>query len=304
MPKHPRVSVTPREPTVEALGNQEVVLIDKEEEVVVLHLDRKRKGVVTEPKPSKKMKRVDTHGLSTDLRIPSKVDEYPAPPHIILTPAHPDEERVQLRIAKHNYTVGELSRGDTEAEAPKKRLMEAQYGPFQGEYAGDIWDLNLDPLTDWFKRFVGTNLALLASEMDQMEALRNEAQEEKALVEQNHQAALKVKDDIIASSEKNLRDSREENHELLMKLQSLEVLHQTDLETTTNLTIELKELREFWDKTRKKAAKAERDALLAPVTCKHYEKCFEDGACMCWKANKFEPRLHFFPNPEAVIAQF
>uniref|UniRef100_A0A803P4B2 Uncharacterized protein n=1 Tax=Cannabis sativa TaxID=3483 RepID=A0A803P4B2_CANSA len=184
--KHPRVVGGP---VVEASGNQEVVLIDEEEE-----------------------ERVDTLGPSADSGIPSKVDEYPAPPGIILTPAHPNEERIQLRIAKHNNVVEELSKGDAEAEALKKWLREAQDGPFLGEYTGDVWDLTFDPMMDWFKCFAGPNLASFASEMlRDSEALRDEALVEKALMERDHQAALNAKDDIITSGRKDLRDSKEEN---------------------------------------------------------------------------------------------
>uniref|UniRef100_A0A803QJB7 Uncharacterized protein n=1 Tax=Cannabis sativa TaxID=3483 RepID=A0A803QJB7_CANSA len=104
----------------------------------------------------------------------------------------------------------------------------------------DVSDLNLDPLTNYSKRFVGPNLDSFASEMITAEAGRLS----KTLVDQGFTVSE-------FDGKKDLRDSREENHELLVKLKSLEELHQTNLEITTNLTIELKELREFWDKTQK-----------------------------------------------------
>uniref|UniRef100_A0A803P9C4 Uncharacterized protein n=1 Tax=Cannabis sativa TaxID=3483 RepID=A0A803P9C4_CANSA len=85
---------------------------------------------MVEPGPSKKPRRDDTPGPSVDSGIPSEVDE-----------------------------------GDAEAEALKKWLREAQDGLFRGEYVEDDWDLKLDPLTDWFKHFVGPNLVAFASEM-------------------------------------------------------------------------------------------------------------------------------------------
>uniref|UniRef100_A0A803Q7B8 Uncharacterized protein n=1 Tax=Cannabis sativa TaxID=3483 RepID=A0A803Q7B8_CANSA len=92
--------------------------------------------------------------------------------------------------------------------------------------------------------------------------------------------------------------------ELIAKLKSLEELHQTNLEATTILTVELKELREFWDQTHKEGTEAKRDALLASITCQHYEKRFDDRVFMCSKANNFEPRLPFYSNPKVVLAKF
>uniref|UniRef100_A0A803NKC1 Uncharacterized protein n=1 Tax=Cannabis sativa TaxID=3483 RepID=A0A803NKC1_CANSA len=224
-------------------------------------------------------------------------------------------------ITKHNYAVGELSRGDPEAEALKKWLREAQDGPFRGEYAGDVWDLNLDPLTDWFKRFMGSNLAPFASEMlshfaadlTQLPTKRYAACASSNHVYQIQDMSVTLTAIVVEAGHlsKTLIDHRFTmlefggmDEELIAKLKSLDELHQTNLEATTNLTVELKELHQFRDQTRKETAKAARDALLAPITCQHYEKHFDDGVFMCWKANNFEPRLPFYPNPKVVLAQF
>uniref|UniRef100_A0A803Q2N2 Uncharacterized protein n=1 Tax=Cannabis sativa TaxID=3483 RepID=A0A803Q2N2_CANSA len=125
VPNPPQMMVTPRGLTEEMLGNEEVVLIEEEEEEVS-PLDWKQKGVVFLPEPSKKPKRSATPSPSTDSGIPVKVENFPAPLTILLTPTHPDEERIQLFIAKHNYTVDQL---------------------------------------DWFKRYLGSSLAHFSSEM-------------------------------------------------------------------------------------------------------------------------------------------
>ncbi|KAM6543894.1 hypothetical protein CsatB_008341 [Cannabis sativa] len=96
---------------------------------------------------------------------------------------------------------------------------------------------------------MGEVMKKLRESEDRVEALRNDALAEKALMERDHQEALKAKDDIIASGMKDLQDAREEIQELSVKLKSLEELHQTDLETTANMTVELKELREFQEQT-------------------------------------------------------
>uniref|UniRef100_A0A803Q289 Uncharacterized protein n=1 Tax=Cannabis sativa TaxID=3483 RepID=A0A803Q289_CANSA len=240
------------EPPVQAPSEPEVVLIDEEEEEVVPLLDRKHKGVITEPEPLKKLKKVNTPSPSVDLGISFEVDEYLAPPSIILTPAHPDEERVQLRIAKHNYIVRELSRGDAEAKALKKWLREAQDGPFRemvSHFAANLTQL----LTKRYATCASSN------------------------------PVYQIQDMSVALTARSY-------NRLTWRQRPI--------------SVKLKELCEFWDQTRKEAAKAARDILLALITCKDCEKCFEDGVFMCWKANKFEPRLPFFPKPKAVIAQF
>uniref|UniRef100_A0A803P607 Uncharacterized protein n=1 Tax=Cannabis sativa TaxID=3483 RepID=A0A803P607_CANSA len=94
MSMHPRVTMTPTGPSIEAIRNQEVVLIDEEEEEVLPNLDRKCKSDASELKSSKKLKRVDTADPSVDSGILSEIDEYPAPLGINLTPAHPDKETI------------------------------------------------------------------------------------------------------------------------------------------------------------------------------------------------------------------
>uniref|UniRef100_A0A803PAR1 Uncharacterized protein n=1 Tax=Cannabis sativa TaxID=3483 RepID=A0A803PAR1_CANSA len=230
VPNPPQVMVTPGGPTEEVPGNQEVVLIKEEEEEV------------------------------PPLDWEWKAEDFPAPLAILLTPAYPDEERVQLHIAKHNYAVDELSKGNVEVDALIKRLREVHDGPFQGEYTGEVWDLNLDPMTDWSKHYLGPTLAPFTSEM--------------------------------------------EIQGLTEKLKTLKELHKTNLETTASMSVELYELREFWERTQKEAPKATREALLTPKTCKHCAKIFEDGVFMCWKSNKFEPHLHFMLDPEATMVCF
>uniref|UniRef100_A0A803P581 Uncharacterized protein n=1 Tax=Cannabis sativa TaxID=3483 RepID=A0A803P581_CANSA len=64
--------------------------------------------------------RVDTPAVSSDSGIPPEVEEYTVPPGIVLTPVLTDEERQQLRIAKHNYAMAEYTKGNAEVEALKK----------------------------------------------------------------------------------------------------------------------------------------------------------------------------------------
>uniref|UniRef100_A0A803Q1B9 Uncharacterized protein n=1 Tax=Cannabis sativa TaxID=3483 RepID=A0A803Q1B9_CANSA len=118
VPEPPRVTTTPGDPTEEVLGNQKVVLIKEEEEVPTI--DQKWKGMVPLPEPSKKPKRSATPGPSSDSRILVEAEDFLAPPAILLTLAHLDKERVQLHIAKHNYAVDKLSKGNAEAKALKK----------------------------------------------------------------------------------------------------------------------------------------------------------------------------------------
>uniref|UniRef100_A0A803QIV6 Uncharacterized protein n=1 Tax=Cannabis sativa TaxID=3483 RepID=A0A803QIV6_CANSA len=177
--------------------------------------------------------------------------EVPEPPRAMATSGGPTEE----------------------TEALKKWLREAQDGPFRGEYTGEIWELNLDPMTDRVKRFLGPNLGPFASELGFTVS------------------ELGAMDGVM----RKLRESED----------MMETLrNDTDSETTVSMSFELKELHEFREWTQKEAAKAGRDALFAPVICKNYEKRFEDGVFMCWKSNKFEPRLHFLPDPETTVAQF
>ncbi|KAM6556126.1 hypothetical protein CsatB_003145 [Cannabis sativa] len=93
------------------------------------------------------------------------MEENPAPPHIELTPITGDEVRQELRIAKHNYAMDEYSRGYAEVEALRRILRaEVEASINHPEYQ-DPWDLNLDPLSDWFRRFLGPTLAPFAAEM-------------------------------------------------------------------------------------------------------------------------------------------
>uniref|UniRef100_A0A803NRP4 Uncharacterized protein n=1 Tax=Cannabis sativa TaxID=3483 RepID=A0A803NRP4_CANSA len=192
---------------------------------------------------------------STGFGIPAKVEDFPAPPAILLTLAHPDEEKNQLCIAKQNYAVDELSKGDAKVVALKKWLREIQDGPFRGEYTGEVWDLNFDPKTDWFKRYLelggmGGVLKKLGEAESQMETLRNDTLAERAL-----------------------RDSQPDSR-----------LLKTYINPTWKLSkyvSEFKEFCEFWDQTMKEVAKAARDALLTLVTYKHCVKRFKDIVFMC-----------------------
>uniref|UniRef100_A0A803Q7D7 Uncharacterized protein n=1 Tax=Cannabis sativa TaxID=3483 RepID=A0A803Q7D7_CANSA len=140
-----------RDPTVtpgrSSSSIPQVVLIDEEEGEeegeILPPLDRKGKGKMVE----------------------TEVDEYTVPLGIVLTPIPTDEERTQLQIAKHNYATTEYTKGNAEVEALKKVLKEHQDSFTRSEYAGNVWDLNLDPLTDWFNHFVGPTLAPFASEI-------------------------------------------------------------------------------------------------------------------------------------------
>ncbi|XP_060971036.1 uncharacterized protein LOC133037667 [Cannabis sativa] len=114
-----------------------------------------------EPKPPQ---RADTpaHGLDGG---GSPMEEHTAPPNIVLTPVPGDEARQELRIAKHNYAMDEYSRGYAEVEALRRVLrVEVQNTINNPEYQNP-WDLNLDPLSDWFGCFLGPTLAPFAAEM-------------------------------------------------------------------------------------------------------------------------------------------
>uniref|UniRef100_A0A803QHS5 Uncharacterized protein n=1 Tax=Cannabis sativa TaxID=3483 RepID=A0A803QHS5_CANSA len=220
----------------------QVVLMDEEEEEgeIIPPLERKCKGKMVETEHVKKPRRADTPALGADSGIPSEVDEYPVPPGIILTLVHPDEGR--------------------------------------GEYVRDIWDFDLDPLIDRFKRFVGPSLAPFTSEMMShftadltkipLKIYAACAFTYPVYQVQEMSVALTVevlaaRDEIITAARRDLRDSKEEVQELTAKLRSLEELHQNHLNTTPSLTVEVKEL-----------------------------------------PNNFDLRLPFYPKPEEVLAHF
>ncbi|KAM6571825.1 hypothetical protein CsatA_015905 [Cannabis sativa] len=134
------------------------------EEESEIALIRKRKGKMIAQDEPKRPRRADTptHGLDGGV---SPMEEHPAPPNIVLTPVPGDEVRQELRIAKHNYAMDEYSRGYAEVEALRRVLrVEVQETINNPEYQ-DPWDLNLDPLSDWFRRFLGPTLAPFAAEM-------------------------------------------------------------------------------------------------------------------------------------------
>uniref|UniRef100_A0A803NIZ5 Uncharacterized protein n=1 Tax=Cannabis sativa TaxID=3483 RepID=A0A803NIZ5_CANSA len=83
---------------------------------------------------------VSPEGPTKETVAEPKVDVFLANPTIPLTPTNPDDERVQLWIAKHNYAIDEQSKED-------------------------VWNLNLDPMTDWFSSLLGSSLVPLASKM-------------------------------------------------------------------------------------------------------------------------------------------
>ncbi|XP_060965255.1 uncharacterized protein LOC133034225 [Cannabis sativa] len=61
--------------------------------------------------------------------------------------------------------MDEYSRGYAEVEALRRILRaEVEASINHPEYQ-DPWDLNLDPLSDWFRRFLGPTLAPFAAEM-------------------------------------------------------------------------------------------------------------------------------------------
>ncbi|KAM6556757.1 hypothetical protein CsatB_003776 [Cannabis sativa] len=151
-----------------------IVLVDEEEVLEEVEegeeeqsaaLERKRKGKMVEEEPLKLPRRVDTPAPSHDSGIPSEVEEYTMPHDIVLTLIPGDEERQNLQIAKYNYALDEYSRGHAEVEALKRILREEQQNTLNEEAFQNPWDLNMDPLTDWFNRFLGPTLAPFASEM-------------------------------------------------------------------------------------------------------------------------------------------
>uniref|UniRef100_A0A803P4K5 Uncharacterized protein n=1 Tax=Cannabis sativa TaxID=3483 RepID=A0A803P4K5_CANSA len=123
-------------------------------------------------------------------------------------------------------------------------------------------------------------------------------------MEQNHQEALKAKDEVLATAKRDLRDSKEAIKELTAKLKSLEELHQENLQSIANLTVEVKGLHEFKEQAEKEAAKAKRDALLALITCQHCKKRFDGGVFMAWQTNSQNLSLNFYPKPKESLARF
>uniref|UniRef100_A0A803NK70 Uncharacterized protein n=1 Tax=Cannabis sativa TaxID=3483 RepID=A0A803NK70_CANSA len=167
-----------------------------------------RKSIASELEPSKKLKRDDTPDPCAYSGIPFEVDEYLAPPGIILTPAHPDEERIQLCIAKHNYAVEQLSKGDAEAETLKKVVEGGSkwaFLTFNPAPHQEVCNLCFfqpclpDPGHECCPDFEFGGMDGVMRKLWESEALHDEALAEKALMERDHQAALKANDDIAAS---------------------------------------------------------------------------------------------------------
>ncbi|KAM6593428.1 hypothetical protein CsatA_001131 [Cannabis sativa] len=154
------------EEAVEGAGEPQALpeVAEEDEEEPEVALIRKRKGKMVAQDEPKRPRRADTpaHGLDGGV---SPMEENPAPPHIELTPIPGDEVRQELRIAKHNYAMDEYSRGHAEVEALRRILRaEVEASINHPEYQ-DPWDLNLDPLSDWFRRLLGPTLAPFAAEM-------------------------------------------------------------------------------------------------------------------------------------------
>ncbi|KAM6560681.1 hypothetical protein CsatA_029920 [Cannabis sativa] len=154
------------EEAVEGAGEPQALpeVAEEDEEEPEAALIRKRKGKMVAQDEPKRPRRADTpaHGLDGGVSL---MEENPAPPHIELTPIPGDEVRQELRIAKHNYAMDEYSRGHAEVEALRRILRaEVEASINHPEYQ-DPWDLNLDPLSDWFRRFLGPTLAPFAAEM-------------------------------------------------------------------------------------------------------------------------------------------
>ncbi|XP_060961766.1 uncharacterized protein LOC133031975 [Cannabis sativa] len=154
------------EEAVEGAGEPQALpeVAEEDEEEPEVALIRKRKGKMVAQDEPKRPRRADTpaHGLDGGV---SPMEENPAPPHIELTPIPGDEVRQELRIAKHNYAMDDYSRGYAEVEALRRILRaEVEASINHPEYQ-DPWDLNLDPLSDWFRRFLGPTLAPFAAEM-------------------------------------------------------------------------------------------------------------------------------------------
>ncbi|KAM6546348.1 hypothetical protein CsatB_027084 [Cannabis sativa] len=140
---------------------EEAKEVEEEQEIALI---RKRKGKMIAQEEPKRPRRADTpaHGLDGGV---SPMEEHTAPPNIVLTPVPGDEARQELRIAKHNYAMDEYSRGYAEVEALRRVLRVEMQNTINNPEYQNSWDLNLDPLSDWFGRFLGPTLAPFAAEM-------------------------------------------------------------------------------------------------------------------------------------------
>ncbi|KAM6600854.1 hypothetical protein CsatA_020463 [Cannabis sativa] len=140
------------------------VVAEEDEEEPEVALIRKRKGKMIAQDEPKRPRRADTpaHGLDGGV---SPMEENPAPPHIELTPIPGDEARQELRIAKHNYAMDEYSRGYADVEALRRILRAEVEASINHPDYHDPWNLNLDPLADWFRPLLGPTLAPFAAEM-------------------------------------------------------------------------------------------------------------------------------------------
>ncbi|KAM6577630.1 hypothetical protein CsatB_029467 [Cannabis sativa] len=141
---------------------EEVEESEEEQEVALI---RKRKGIMVAQEEPKRQRRADTPAHGLDGGISPEMEEHTAPPNIVLTPVHGDEARQELRIAKHNYAMDEYSRGYADVEALKRVLRVEMQNTLNDPNYQNPWDLNLDPLSDWFGRFLGPTLAPFAAEM-------------------------------------------------------------------------------------------------------------------------------------------
>ncbi|KAM6587541.1 hypothetical protein CsatA_010146 [Cannabis sativa] len=138
--------------------------VEEGEEEQEIALIRKRKGKMIAQEEPKRPRRADTpaHGLDGGV---SPMVEHTAPPNIVLTPVPGDEARQELWIAKHNYAMDKYSRGYAEVEALRRVLRVEMQNTLNNPEYQNPWDLNLDPLSDWFGRFLGPTLAPFAAEM-------------------------------------------------------------------------------------------------------------------------------------------
>ncbi|XP_060967639.1 uncharacterized protein LOC133035619 [Cannabis sativa] len=139
--------------------------VEESEEEKEVALIRKRKGKMVVEEIPKRPRRMDTPSPSRDSGIPPEVEEFTVPPNIVLTPVPGDEARHELRIAKYNYAMDEYSRGHAEVEALRRILREEMQNSLNDQNYQNPWDLNRDPLTDWFNRFLGPTLAPFAAKM-------------------------------------------------------------------------------------------------------------------------------------------
>uniref|UniRef100_A0A803PTA1 Uncharacterized protein n=1 Tax=Cannabis sativa TaxID=3483 RepID=A0A803PTA1_CANSA len=148
---------------------------------------------MVEVESSKKPRRVDTPAVSSHSGIPPEAEEYLVPPGIILSPVPADEERQQLRIAKHHYAMAEYTRGNTEVEALKKETGHLSktlidHGYIMSEFGG--MDEAMKSLRDF-----GV----------ERKAFREEAQEKEAQAERRHQEALKAKAEELRAKDDALK---------------------------------------------------------------------------------------------------